>query len=101
MEKSGKFVTWETTEGEPITVGERTLTPQAQALGIRWPGGGFVWNRPTGLRVSDGARTEFLAITDVTRTAVWVLLAIAALALAAMSIAGIRQRFVVHWESPG
>ena len=31
--------------GDPVKVGDVTVTPQSQALIVRWPLGGFVWNR--------------------------------------------------------
>jgi hypothetical protein len=35
-----------TRTGEPYTVGTTVVTPQSQALIIRLPFFGFVWNRP-------------------------------------------------------
>ena len=43
---------WQTISGDPTTVGDVTVTPQSQALTIRWPYGGAVWNRPTAVRTA-------------------------------------------------
>ena len=91
MQETEDFFTWQTLEGEPIAVGKRTVTPQAQVLHVRWPGGGFVWNRPTGVRVDDGDQVEFFAITDVTRWALLGLWAVTAVTLFAASMVGIRR----------
>lgn len=59
--------------GEPITVGDLTVTPQSQALIVRWPRGGLVWNQPAAVLVERGARAERLSIHDVTRIVRWAL----------------------------
>ena len=61
----------ETQTGEPLTVGNATITPQSQALIVRWPRGGFVWNRPIGVIVDRDGQTQRLPIVDVTRYATW------------------------------
>lgn len=53
--------------GEPITVGGVTITPQSQALAIRWPNGGCVWNRPIAVLIERDGQTERVPIVDVTR----------------------------------
>jgi hypothetical protein len=60
---------FQTFAGEPTTVGDVTLTPQSQALTVRWPFGGFVWNRPVAVLVERGEQTERIPIVDVTRMA--------------------------------
>jgi hypothetical protein len=67
-EPNGRF-RWETDSGEPVTVGDLTVTPQSQALTIRWPGGGWSWNRPVALVVERDQRSERIPIVDVTRAA--------------------------------
>jgi hypothetical protein len=57
----------QTASGNPVTVGDVTLTPQSQALIVRWPSGGFVWNRPAAILVERGGQTERIPIVDVTR----------------------------------
>ena len=51
----------------PVTVGDVTVTPQFQAVIIRLPIGGFVWNRPTALLVEQNGQTTRFPIRDITR----------------------------------
>ena len=60
---------WRTVTGEAVTAGDSTVTPQSQALVVRWPGGGFVWNRPVAVLVQHGDKAERIPIVDVTRMA--------------------------------
>jgi hypothetical protein len=60
---------WQRLSGDKITVGDVTVTPQSQALSVRWPNGGFVWNRPVAVLVQRGEETERIPIVDVTRMA--------------------------------
>ncbi len=62
-------VQWQTVSGDPTTVGDVTVTPQSQALVVRWPFGGFVWNRPVAILVERaGSRiVERMRVVDVTR----------------------------------
>ena len=62
-------VQWQTVSGDPMTVGDVSVTPQSQALVVRWPFGGFVWNRPIAVVVErDGAGfVERRRVVDVTR----------------------------------
>ena len=62
-------VQWQTISGSPVTVGDVTVTPQSQALIVRWPFGGFVWNRPVAILVErDGPHfVERMRVVDVTR----------------------------------
>ena len=47
MPKMKDLIHWQTVSGDPIVAGDVTLTPQIQALTIRWPPyGGLVWSRP-------------------------------------------------------
>ncbi len=57
----------QTISGDPIPVGDVTVTPQSQALIVRWPNGGFVWNRPVAVLVDRDGETERVPIIDVTR----------------------------------
>jgi hypothetical protein len=63
------IIQWQTVSGNPVTVGDVTVTPQSQALTVRWPFGGFVWNRPVAILVErDGSRfVERMRVVDVTR----------------------------------
>ncbi len=62
-----KLVQWQTKSGDKITIGNVSVTPQSQALTIRWPYGGWVWNRPTAVVVEQGKRVERFPIVDITR----------------------------------
>jgi hypothetical protein len=53
--------------GEKTTVGQISLTPQSQALMIRWPYGGVVWNRPLAVLVERDGQIERIRIMNVTR----------------------------------
>jgi hypothetical protein len=64
---SDKFWQWDIQDGQPVTVGGRTVTPQAQVLSLRLPFGGFVWNRPVAVVVEENGRSQRLPILDVTR----------------------------------
>jgi hypothetical protein len=65
------IVTWQTTAGRQVTVGDITLTPQAQSLIIRWPYGGWVWTRPIAVQAvrndRPGQQAARLPIIDITR----------------------------------
>jgi hypothetical protein len=62
-------VQYQLESGSPTTVGQTTLTPQSQVLTVRWPNGGWVWNRPVAVLVEQDGETERLPIVDVTRYA--------------------------------
>ena len=66
----------EVVAGEPITVGETTITPQAWVLAFRWPGGGWVWNRPHAVLVERNGQVERVPIVDLTRVARWSMLSL-------------------------
>lgn len=59
------MIQWQTVSGDSVTVDGVTVTPQSQALTIRWPNGGFVWNRPVAVLVNEGETMERINITDV------------------------------------
>ena len=69
MPRLPDFIRLENTSAEPIVVGDTRLTPQAQALSVRFPFGGFVWNRPTAVLVESDDVTQRIPIVDVTRAA--------------------------------
>lgn len=54
--------------------GAISVTPQSQALIIRWPFGRWVWNRPVAVLVEKNGGTQRIPIVDVTRRAQWGLL---------------------------
>ena len=53
--------------GEATTVGDITVTPQSEAVTIRWPSGGLVWNRPVAVIVEREGMRERIRVADVTR----------------------------------
>jgi hypothetical protein len=65
------IIQWRTVSGSPVTVGGVTVIPQSQALTLRWPFGGFVWNRPVAILVERGGlrSVERVPVVDVTRIA--------------------------------
>jgi len=74
MESLMQMIGWQTVMGRPVTRGDFTVTPQSQALTIRWPNGGLVWNRPVAILVERGQQTERIPIVDITRVFQWGLL---------------------------
>jgi len=69
MSSLSDFVQWRVADGEPITVGGRTITPQVQYLLIRWRNGAWLWNRPLAVLVEKEGQIERLPIIDITRLA--------------------------------
>ncbi len=76
---------------EPVTVDDITVTPQSQALVVRLPRGGLVWNRPTAVLVEQDGRVRRIPIVDVTRILQVGLLGLAGLTASA-SVLGFRRR---------
>ena len=69
------FIQLKTVQGTAVHTPHHTLIPESQALTIRFPFGGFVWQRPTAVLVQQGEQTQRHPITDVTRLATWSVLA--------------------------
>ena len=80
-----------TSPGKPVKRGKLTVTPESQALALRLPFMGFVWNRPVAVVVEQDGRRERYAIFDVTRAAV---LAMAAAGTAVAVSSLLLQKFV-------
>lgn len=92
MKRLNQLIQWQTVSGSPIAVGDITVTPQSQALTVRWPAGGVVWNRPVAVLVERGGQTERIRIIDVTRVVQAGLLGLS-LGLGMVTLfQGIRQR---------
>ncbi len=85
---AGKLLQWKSTAGDPVEIGDYTVTSESQALSVRLPFGGFVWNRPAAVLVDDGDGQQRIPIVDVTRTAQLALLAAAALFLTLTLVLG-------------
>jgi len=71
------WISWKRVEAEPIMVGDRQLRLASQALKVRWPNGGFVWQRPASVSVERQGISEEIGVIDVTRQAQLFLLGLA------------------------
>ncbi len=78
MDRSKPTIQWQGGSGHPVTAGEITVTPQSQALIIRWGQGGFVWNRPVAVVVERPGQTQRIPVLDLTRILQWSLIATSA-----------------------
>jgi hypothetical protein len=67
MNKPERTFQWHNGSGRAVTAGDVTVTPQSQALVIRWPNGGLVWNRPVAVVVESPGQTRRIPIRDITR----------------------------------
>ena len=59
-------------------IGTQRVTPVAQSIGLRWRGGGWLWQFPLAVHVEDvetGAEKR-IPIPDTTRTLLWLLYAL-------------------------
>jgi hypothetical protein len=81
----------QTISGQPVTVESVTVTPQSQALIVRLPIGGFVWNRPTAILVERDKTAKRFPIVDITRILqLWLL--VFSLVLSIVSLVKFSQR---------
>jgi len=78
MERSKPTIQWPGGSSQPVTAGEITVTPQSQALILRWSHGGFVWNRPVAVVVERPGQSQRIPVLDLTRILQWSLLATSA-----------------------
>ena len=92
MIQLNKIVQAQRMPGDPLTIGDATLTPQAQAVTVRWPKGGLVWNRPVAVVLERGEHTARLPIIDVTRAVQWSLLALSFVFMMVTILLSIQQR---------
>ncbi len=67
MRRFNDLVQWHKASGQSVVVHDLTLTPQSQALIVRFPWGAYVWHRPTAIQVEWNGRVEQLPIVDLTR----------------------------------
>jgi hypothetical protein len=65
------LIDWQKRRGETITVGDVRVTPESQALTVRWPQGGLVWNRPMAIWVHRNGEQRRIPILNITRAIVW------------------------------
>jgi hypothetical protein len=71
MEENSKIVQFTTSQGAPIQVGDRVITPQSQALKIRFSRWGFVWNRPVAVLIEQEGNVQRVPVVDITRWILW------------------------------
>ncbi len=67
MARQGNLLRWQRSQGKPVKIGDLTIIPEARSLVVRWPHGGYVWNRPIAMIVNRRGITRRLPIVDVTR----------------------------------
>ena len=92
MTQPQKFIQYQTKSGHPVTAGPLTVTPRSRALMVRWPFGGWVWNRPVSVTFQDGEQTGRMAIIDLTRLIQLSLLGLAAIFVTTGLIVSHRRR---------
>ncbi len=63
--KLGEMVEWQQHAGDTLALGDVSLTPLSQALVIRTPIGGYVWNRPVAVLVERDGQEQRLPILNV------------------------------------
>ena len=92
------MVQWQTISGNSVTVGDVTMTPQSQALIVRWPLGGFVWNRPVAILVERGGSrfVERMRVVDVTRMVQLGLLGLGLILSIAVFGKSVRRKVTAH-----
>ncbi len=96
MPRLQDFIHLENTSAEPIVVGDTRITPQAQAFSVRFPFGGFVWNRPTAVLVERDDVTQRIPIVDVTHVAQVVLFGLVVTISVLITLLAMRQRRIHH-----
>jgi len=67
----GRVIEWTDAHANPMTIGDKTVTPVARALSVRWPGGGTVWSAPAAIIVEREGRVDRLSIADINRRILW------------------------------
>ena len=92
MARLKEIFRWQTISGEEVTVGDLSVTPQSQALTVRLPFGGLVWNRPVAVLVERGGGTERIPIVDVTRVALLGLLGLSSVFSIIVFVLSARRR---------
>ncbi len=96
MPRLQDFIRVENTSADPIVVGDTRVTPQAQAFSVRFPFGGFIWNRPTAVLVERDDLSQRIPIVDVTRVAQIALFGLVVTSLVIITLLAARQRRMRH-----
>lgn len=89
MARESAWFDIKTHTGTPLSTEGTIITPQSQALTIRWPLGGFVWNRPVAVLVGEGEAQERIPIVDIT---LWVRVALAAFGLLCGTLIAVKSQ---------
>jgi hypothetical protein len=79
MERLRQYIQWRRFSGKSVARDDVVVTPESQALIVRFPFGGFVWNRPVSVRVEDSNGVIQIPVPDVTRYVQWSLFAVSAI----------------------
>ena len=87
-----RFIQYQTRTGQPVTAGSTTVIPRSRALIVRWPFGGWVWNRPVSVTFQDGERSSRIPVVDLTRMVQLGLLGLAAIFFTTGLIVSRRRR---------
>ncbi|HLY29835.1 MAG TPA: hypothetical protein VKQ36_02285 [Ktedonobacterales bacterium] len=77
---------WQIISGQPLLTQALTLTPQSQAVVVRFRRGAWIWHRPTAILVERNGQVERLPIRDLTRR---IQLGLFSLTVAMAAIAGV------------
>jgi hypothetical protein len=67
MRLLGDVISWRSLDGEPVTIGDTTVTPRSQALIVRLPFGAYVWHRPASVQIERDGQIQRVPIIEVTR----------------------------------
>jgi hypothetical protein len=65
------FIQLKTVQGTAVHTPHHTLIPESQAISLRFPYGGIVWQRPTAVLVQKNNQLHRYLIIDITRIVVW------------------------------
>ena len=76
-----RFWIWRTYSAPTEEIGSYRITPVAQLIGLKWRGGGWLWQFPIAMEVETEGSHERLPIPHVTRTAIWLLYGLVTVAL--------------------
>jgi hypothetical protein len=83
------LIEWRAARGRPVTVGNRTITPVARFLVVRWPWGRSSWSGPAAVIVEGEGEAERIPVANVNA---WILGALRVGAIAVIVAAIIKGR---------